>query len=319
MRLAILFIVATQALVAQTAQPPTFRAESSLVPIDAQVVEAGRPLAGLRVEDFILREEGVPRPIVYFGRESEPIQVVLLLDISGSMGPILRDMAASARSALASLRRGDQVAVALFARHARVTLELTPELDLAVRALKEAPLERSLGAGTSINEALLDVAAYLETAPPFSGRRAIVILTDNGGMHYQTPDDKVQRALAGAGAVLNAIVSPSAKPPSAPSPGGNPDFTPADVFSLAARSGGEVLRASKASAPFQLMLERLRLRYSLAIRPSPAPPGTFLRLQLDLSADARRRHPKAEIRARAGYYAPQPTSSSLTGFGEPPK
>jgi len=302
MRRLLLPILAALSLTAQT-QTPTFRAGAALVRVDVQVVSGKAPVTGLTQGDFIIREEGDVKAIETFGHEAEPVQLVILLDVSGSMGRVLREMAAVAQRALGALQPGDQVAVAVFARHARVTLELTGETRLAVRALQEAPLERDLGAGTSINEAVLDITRYLHDQPYFAGRRSIVILTDNGGMHYQSPDRDVLRALSENDTVLNAIVTPGAKPPAPLPDSANPDFSPANVFRLAAESGGELLRADNAGRRFEEILSHLRQRYSLGIRASSAPRGTYRRLNVTLSDEARRRFPKAEIRARSGYFA----------------
>ena len=296
-------MVAAAASFAQ--ETPTFRSGTALVRVDVQVVEKGRSVTGLTAGDFVLRDEGAVRPIEYFGQESEPVQLVLLLDVSGSMGRLLREMAAAGREALSTLKSDDQVAVGVFARRFKLLTEFTEEKDLAVRALQEAPLERDMGAGTSINDALLAVVEYLRGHTGWAGRRALVLLTDNGGMHYQTPDEKVLEALAGVDAVVNAIVPAGVKPPGEqkPSADRNPDFTPANVFRLAEETGGEVLRTDKAGPRFSELVERVRLRYTLGLKAAPAPVGTFRRLDVQLSADAQRRYPKALVRARAGYFA----------------
>jgi hypothetical protein len=54
-------------------------------------------------------------------------------------------------------------------------------------------------------------------------------------------------------------------------------------------------------------MERLRLRYTLAFAPPAGlAPGAYRRLTVELAPAARTRYPKAEIRARAGYFAPKP-------------
>lgn len=297
---------------ADSNETPTFKAGTTLVRIDVQVVNNKQPVAGLKSSDFVLKEEGVERHIEYFGQESEPLQVLLLLDVSGSMGKLLREMATVAQEALSSLKPEDQIAVALFSRRAEFTQELTGEKRLAVVALQDAPMDHNLGAGTAINDCIMQVTEYLRQQPPFAGRRALIILTDNGGVHYQLPDEKVVRALSENDTVLNAIVPPGIKPPPAMPKGAdvNPDFTPANVFRIAEDTGGEVLRADKAGARFQEMLERIRNRYSLGITATAAPEGAFRRLQVELSADARRRYPKAEVHARSGYYAQGRTDSA---------
>ncbi len=304
----IFIIVCALACRAQTREPPaTFRAAAALVRVDVQVLNNGRPVGGLEASDFVLRDEGAERKADFFGRESEPLEVMVVLDVSGSMGSMLAQMAAAARQALTRLHPADRVGVAFFARRITIAEDLTSDRSLVERTIRDAPLAQGLGAGTSINESLLELAAWWSREPPFAGRRAIVLLTDNGGMHYQAPDDQVIAALSALNIVLNAIVPENAKPPrSAAKPGENvnPDFTPANVFRLAAETGGEVMQTDKAGARFEQLLEHVRTRYSLLLAPAPGPPGLYRRTEVSLAESTRRKFPKALVRARAGYVTP---------------
>ena len=162
-----------------------------------------------------------------------------------------------------------------------------------------------MGAGTSINDAVLDITDYWRRQPAFAGRRALIILTDNGGVHYQLPDETVIRALSEVDAVLNAMVPPNIKPPERikPGPNVNPDFSPANVFHLAQESGGEIVRVDKTAPRFQEIIDHVRQRYSILIAANKSLAGTYHRLNVDLSPEARKRYPKADVRARAGYYS----------------
>lgn len=304
----LLLILAAGALSAQTPpqeEPPTFRSTTALVSVDVLVTLNGSPVTGLRAEDFIVREDGVPKPVESFSHTAAPLQVLLLLDVSGSMGRMLRQAAETGAQALAQLSPQDEVAVFFFARRARLYQELTAEKQLAARALREAAVESGLGAGTSLNDALLQAAAYLEKLPPFSGRRALIVLTDNGGVHYQLPDETVIRALSRVNAVVNAIVPENVRPPETPRGADvNPDFTPANIFRISEATGGEVMRARDAGRRLHELIERIRSRYNLTIRPSPAPPGSFRSLSVGLARppqEARR----YQIRSRNGYYIPE--------------
>lgn len=287
-------------------QAPTFRASSTLVRIDTQVLNHRGAVKGLAQADFVVLDEGTSVPIEWFGVETAPLQVVLLFDVSGSMSGLLAQMALVAQRALACFGAQDQVAVIVFGRRIVPLLEFTSDLHAAARMVQEAPLERNVGAGTNLNGAILDTLDWMERQPPFQGRRALVVLTDNRGMHYQTPDEKVLRALAGMDLTLNAIVAPGAKPPKAGAAkaDANPDFTPPDVFKLAAETGGEVFQADRAGARFVELLERVRSRYDLVIRPHPGAAGSFRRLEVRLTEQARARIGKVEVNARTGYYVP---------------
>lgn len=281
-----------------------FRAGVSLVRVDAQVVNNRQPVAGLGKEDFVIFDNGAVQPVEYFGRETEPLWIVLVLDVSGSMHKRLSEIAAVARQALSGLKADDQVAVMLFSREAKVAQEFTANPQEAAPAIQGALREKGLGSASRINEAIIEAAKYIgEKAANHAGRRSIVILTDNQGLAYQVPDEAVLRALFEANATLNPIVTPEAKPPAAPKAGQytNPDFTPHDVFKLARETGGEVLKAQDAGRSFQEMLERLRTRYSLHYRPPAGAAGSARAIKVELSAAARSRYPKAEVRARTGY------------------
>jgi len=95
---------------------PIFRAGVTLVRVDVQVTATEKPISNLSRDDFVLLDEGEPQRIAYFGRETEPLWVLLLLDVSGSMGRFLRQIATVSQRALSGLNPGDHVGVMLFSR-----------------------------------------------------------------------------------------------------------------------------------------------------------------------------------------------------------
>lgn len=272
--------------------------------IDAQVTEGSHTVTGLTKSDFVVLDEGQPQTVAYFGHEREPLSVLLLLDVSGSMRQFLDKMAATASQALQYLLPDDRVGVMLFTRRADLRQELTKERRFVVRAIQEASRDTGLGGGTAINAALLEAAQVMHRERIVPGRRAILILTDNQGMNYQASDDNVIRELHVSDAVLNGIVVGKFGRPTPPKRGRavNPDFTPADIYPIAEATGGEVLKSDRVETAFPEMIERIRTRYSLQYRAPEAPAGTFRRVRVDLSPEARRKHPKAVVRARQGYF-----------------
>jgi VWFA-related protein len=287
-------------------ETPLFRAGVSLVRVDVQVTTRHlRPVTGLTKEDFVIYDEGVRQPIAYFGRDSEPLDLLLLLDVSGSMRRSLEEMASTAGLALGQLRSTDRVGVMLFARETDLREPFTSDFHRVQEGLREAVSERGLGAGTLINGSLIAAAGTLRKEQ-VRGRRAILILTDNQGLNYQTPDEEVLKALYSADAVLNAIVVGNSKEPDrskAPHRYRNPDFTPSDVFKLAQESGGEAFRSGKVGEAFRELIERIRSRYSIHY-PAPAASGrVFRRIAVELVPDTRRRLGDTGVRARSGYYA----------------
>ena len=290
----------------------TFRAGVNLVKIDAQVIDGRNLVDGLTRDDFIVLDEGTPRPLEYFAHDTEPLRIVVLLDVSGSMKMLLAEVAAAANKALSLLAPQDEVAVLLFARSTLVHQEFTTDRKLAAQAIDDARYEKRPGSATDINSALVEASRYLrEASAGKTGRRAIVILTDNASMSYRVPDEKVMEAIYSSDAVLEAMVTKNAQQPAKTKAGSNPDFTFADVFAWAEQSGGEVLRVEKGGGEaFERAMERLRTRYSLHYRAPNVPDGagSFRRIEVRLSDKARRVHGKVQVRARAGYFlAPPPT------------
>ncbi len=264
----------------------------------------GRVIPDLTEQDFAVFDENQPAKIVHFGRESEPLDLLLLLDVSGSMRHSLEQMAITARLALKQLYTGDRVGVMLFARRAEVREEFTTDFGSVQDEIRDAVRDQTLGSGTAINSSIIAAARYLQDQP-VRGRRAILMVTDNMGLNYQVPDSEVIRALYSADTVLNAIVVGRGNRPEPPKAGRyvNPDFTPPDVFKVAEESGGEAMLAGRIGDSFEQMIERIRARYNLQYPAPEAPAGALRHIRVELTPQARKRHSDAVIRARAGYCA----------------
>lgn len=283
----------------------TFSTGVADVRVDAQVVDGKNVITGLTQTDFIVTDEGQPQKLVYFGRDSEPVSLILLLDISGSMQRWIQRISGVARQALGYLRPGDRVAILVFGKRMEVHQNFSDNLAESARQIATAVTDHDVGAGTAINLAVAGAADYMRRHARPEGRRAILILTDNLSLSVAFPDERVIRALFASDSVLNAIVVGRGIRPAPPKPGQytNPDFTPADVFKLAEETGGEAVTADHPEISFQEIVERIRTRYSLSYHaPEGAVTGSFRRIGVTLSPEAQRRYPTAQIRARRGYY-----------------
>jgi VWFA-related protein len=314
MRLLLLILLPGLAATAQEqGEAPVFRAETAWVRVDVQVWEKQRVVEGLTKDDFVVYDEDQPQPVAYFGHDTEPVDVLLLLDVSGSMRRHIEDMARHAREAFKYLNPGDRAGIMLFSRGAEISEALTDEFGRVESSLREAVRRQDLGSGTRIIRAIVSAAEYLReqrrpaaegTAGPRPGRRAVLIVTDNLSMDYQMPDEQAIRGLLDADTVLNAIVVGRAERPEPPKPGTyvNPDFTSADVFRIAEETGGVALTSRQAGESFRSMMESIRARYSLQYHvPENAAKGSFRRIRVELSREAQKRHRRATVLARSGY------------------
>jgi VWFA-related protein len=291
-------------VVERTEETATFKSGVSNVRIDVQVLKDNQVVTDLTAADFEVFDENVPQKIAYFGRESEPLHLVLLLDVSGSMRKYIEQVASVARQSLRYLRPRDKVAVMVFARYSKVRLDFTSDLDKVTQEIRDAIWDESLGSGTSINDALAESAKYMDRAADESGRRAVLILSDNLGLNYKRPDEEVIRDLNSASTVLNGIIVGKGERPDV-RPGvtyKDPDFTPPNIFKIAEDTGGESVKADQAGRAFSRMIERIRTRYSIHYNKPPGAVRGFRSVRVDLTPAARLRLPGAIVRARRGYY-----------------
>jgi Ca-activated chloride channel family protein len=163
------------------------RVDTQLVDVPIAVMAAnGTPVRGLKVTNFTVLEDGKPQEIVDFSTTSEPFEVALLLDTSGSTRNDLQLIQRAAQDFIASLRPGDRVAVIAYktdrsAALATAVSEVLSPLTGDRAALKRAIDNLTMSNGTPYYDSLVQVAEKVFDGKPteeFRGRRALVALTD---------------------------------------------------------------------------------------------------------------------------------------------
>lgn len=291
-------------------QTPTFRTGVTDVSVNPEVLDKGRPVQNLVQADFLLFDEDQLQHAVYFGRESVPLDLVLLLDVSGSVRKYLRDVAAIAAQALKQLQPSDRVAVMTFSRRTWIEQAFTANAEEVSEAIQKSATKPPQGSGTRIYAAITSAARYLrEQKTNDVRRRAILMITDNNGMSYDVHQGQALRSLFDAAVTFDSIVVGRHPHPPAPQPGSviNPDFAFDDVFPLAEQTGGEAIVTTKPRESLGGMLARLRERYLLVYPvPQNAIPGSFRRIRVELAPSAKKKYPRATVRARGGYYVNSP-------------
>jgi Ca-activated chloride channel family protein len=135
--------------------------------------QQGKTVTHLRREDFVILEDGVPQEVVHFAPVDAPVNLVLLLDLSGSIGSKLKAMKKAASRFVDSLKENDRIAVAVFTSRFKLVSGFTSDrkhLKDCIDHIKHP------GGGTSLYDAewsTFDLLGEIKDA-----RKAIVVLTD---------------------------------------------------------------------------------------------------------------------------------------------
>ena len=183
------------------------RVETQLVSVPAVVTNrSGRPLTGLRAENFVLFENGQQQKITNFATTEAPFEIALLLDTSGSTRVDVGLIREAANAFIDALRPGDRVAIVAFntARQGQsvaAKVEVLSQLTGDRKQLRAAIENLGSSNGTPFYDGLVRIADEVFRERPreeLSGRRAIVALTDGvdstSETDFQTARSKLSRA-----------------------------------------------------------------------------------------------------------------------------
>lgn len=201
-------VTSSKSTVEEVDEGDVVRVETQLVSVPAVVTNTlGRPLAGLRAENFLLFEDGQPQAIANFGTTETPFEIALLLDTSGSTRGDVALIRQAANAFIAALRSGDRVAVVAFNTERRgssqiATVEVLSHLTGDRKILRGAIESLGSANGTPYYDALDRIAHEVFRQPAseeLKGRRAIVALTDGVDSTSDTDFATARAKLSSAG------------------------------------------------------------------------------------------------------------------------
>jgi Ca-activated chloride channel homolog len=186
------------------------RVETQLVTVPAVVTDkAGRPLTGLKADNFLVFEDGRPQRLASFATTEAPFEVALLLDTSGSTRAEVGLIRRAAHAFIEALRPGDRVALLAFntrregdtrLAEVEVKMPLTDDREELRTAIE------SVGAsnGTPFYDGIERAALEVFRDPPrqeMRGRRALVALTDGVDSTSESSFEEAREQLKRAGLV----------------------------------------------------------------------------------------------------------------------
>jgi VWFA-related protein len=294
--------------------PVTFHAGVSLVHVDAEVLgDDGRILTGFHKEDFRVFDERKEQPILQFAAEEQPLDLILLFDISGSMRGVVQDVANAAHQGLHELQSGDRVCVMVFNSGSREIAPFTEDLDAVDRTIQNDVLGLNFGGGTLIQAAVSDAAMRFRREPHTERRRAVLIITDNMGRRTRREASVVEEFWE-SDAILSGLIVRNPAYQAMRTVGiilGPQNLAmQAGMKGIAEKTGGDSLTANEPGSAFAEAMRRIRTRYSLYYALPEAKPGGTRTIRVELTAAAAQRSPKSRVRARSGYVVPYPAKSA---------
>lgn len=236
-----------------------------------------RAIAGLTKEDFEMVEGGRPVEMVDIRPISSPVNLVLLLDVSGSVDNYVNFIRKAARSFIDTVDAKDRISIVLFNEDVKV---------LSGFSTDKARLSESLdsfdaGGATAYYDSLGFTLA--ETLRPLRGERsAIVVLTDGDDNRSFLAFDSLAGAIEESGSLIYPLYVPTGLIAAAETTGGAEDIDPlrnrhltltskasAEGPQLAELSGGvfyPISRLTQIDEAYEDIALQLRTAYEITYR-----------------------------------------------------
>jgi VWFA-related protein len=305
-----------------------YRVNVRVVLVDAQVVnkKTHHIVSSLKKDDLEIYEDGVRQQISSFSQDELPLSVVLLFDLTDSVRPVLKPLAAGALAALQHFKPEDEVAVMVYAASARVIQDFTTDHMLTAAAVEKASRMDSAEAAF-FNEAIYQASGQLSRATNPQSRRVIIWLTDDvpnipseelkdrygrslGGDALHTEKDAMKQ-LFRTGVVVCTLLKRSEMSEQEDSLRDSSKiisrmlYPPGEVYKYAKATGGQVVESSSKRLPDKLaqLIDDIRMRYSLGYHPSVAKPkGRFCAIKVKLAPEVKKAQTHLLVEAKQGYY-----------------
>jgi VWFA-related protein len=292
---------------ATSAQQPTFTSRADNVPVFATVTDkSGRLVEGLTREDFQVFDGGKAQPITVFDNAPQPIRLIVLVDISGSMAGNVPLVRAAASELLRRLRPDDLARIGMFGD--RITLD-PPEFTRDEAALLAAlPLDVPPNGRTPLWQAVDQAMGEFADE---AGRPVILVLSDGKdtgpitGRRYLTSIEIGERAERENVMIYGVGVQSRSGRPMMPGPGANLGAMIADTFPdpalgrVALDSGGgyfELRGRDNLGPTFARVADELHQQYLLGFAP-PKHDGKTHKIEVKVARK------DVKVRARKAYRA----------------
>lgn len=256
--------------------------DTDLVLVEVNVTDAeGRPVRGLRPEDFKLYMDGDERPVAFLQVErragtERPVAVVFAVDVSGSMTVEEMSRLQGAMRAFSERLSNRPASFALmsFGMNARVLQSFTSDPRKLERAAERLGREAN-GLSTHTYDAIDDAVRLLQRSAPRTRERrlmkkAVVVVTDGFPVgDTVAPSTVIERANQAEVSVYTVTLPSYSRLFATAQKEREPLPTPLDVSGMTEKTGGtNVYANTKDYEPlFKALAEEVTSTYVLAFYP----------------------------------------------------
>ena len=165
-------IAAAMSMALAAQQAPTFKSGTQIVSLFVTVQDAQKRLVPELVQaDFDVLDNDKPQPLVYFDNSIHPINVVVMLDTSGSMTLTIDLLKQAAEQFLIRLLPDDKGRVGAFNDKIQINAKWSSDRDQMISDVKNL----DYGNGTRLWDA---VGVALDELKQIDGRKVILVFTD---------------------------------------------------------------------------------------------------------------------------------------------
>jgi Ca-activated chloride channel homolog len=172
------------------------RVDAVLVPVI--VTERGKFVRGLKKQDFQLFEDGVAQPVGSLVAEEAPLELVLAVDISGSMEGALPTVKQAVKQLLAKLRPGDAATLVGF----NDTTFIVAERETDQQARESAVELLASWGGTALYDATVTA---LNLVSKGWGRKGVVVFSDGDDRDSLTRRETAMARVQASDAMLFTV------------------------------------------------------------------------------------------------------------------
>ena len=306
-----LLVACTAGAAAVLGQQPTFRGSGDIVRVFATVTDRdGRLVTTLTQADFEIRDEGKPQPIAIFDNSPQPIRLIVMLDVSGSMEGNLPLLRAAAGQLVTRLRPDDGARLGTFGHEIAIGPRFTRDAGELLRALPDAiAFDAPTPLWTAVDQAMDAFDAEDDT------RRVVLVLSDGKDSgpigfrrKYVSQAEVIDRARAESVIIYAIGMRSRGQRPIMPGigPGGlqaalTADLPDPGLARVAQESGGgyaEIRFGQDLAAAFAQVADELHSQYLIGFAP-PRRDGKSHRIEVKVAQRG------LDARARRSYVAPR--------------